>query len=72
MNSDQIVTTVLVCLTLLPIVIPWIRLLAFYIFPPKKFTIQSTKTGKVVSFNMRGENDPRELIEFGKVFCGLE
>lgn len=72
MTENQIVTIVLICFTLLPILIPLVDLLWFFIFPPRKFTIKSTKTGKVVSFNMRGENDPKELIEFGKVFFGLE
>lgn len=72
MTTNQIITIALVALAVLPILIPFIKLLIFYIYPPRRFTIVSNKTGKVVSFNMRGENDPQELIEFGKVFYGLE
>lgn len=55
-----------------PVLIPLIKYLGFRIFPPRKYTIISKKTGKAVSFNMRGENDPKEMVEFGKVFFGQE
>lgn len=72
MTTNKILLITFSAIALAPILIILLQVVFSYIYPPRKFTIVSRKSGKVVTFNMRGNNDPKEMLEFGKVFFGLE